>query len=152
MNTKLDVEAKHSEFIRAPREKVYDAFATAEGLDGWFTRGARVDARPGGAMLFRWVDWGPEKKINEEAPGRVLEAKRPERFVFQWGKPGEETTVEIILEERQGGTLLRLREFGFRRIEDVVGNASGWGQALTLVKFWLERSIAVNRDSASGVG
>jgi uncharacterized protein YndB with AHSA1/START domain len=145
MNTKLDVEAKHSEFIRAPREKVYDAFATAEGLDGWFTRGARVDARPGGAMLFRWVDWGPEKTINEEAPGRVLEAKRPERFVFQWGKPGEETTVEIILEEREGGTLLRLREFGFRRIEDVVGNASGWGQALTLVKFWLERSIAVNR-------
>ena len=145
MNTKLDVEAKHSEFIRAPREEVYDAFATAEGLDGWFTRGARVDARPGGAMLFRWVDWGPEKTINEEAPGRVLEAKRPERFVFQWGKPGEETTVEIILEERQGGTLLRLREFGFRRIEDVVGNASGWGQALTLVKFWLERSIAVNR-------
>jgi uncharacterized protein YndB with AHSA1/START domain len=145
MNTKPDVEAKHSEFIRAPREKVYDAFATAEGLDGWFTRGARVDARPGGAMLFRWVDWGPEKTINEEAPGRVLEAKRPDRFVFQWGKPGEETTVEIILEEREGGTLLKLREFGFRKIENVVENASGWGQALTLVKFWLERGIAVNR-------
>jgi glutathione S-transferase len=145
MNTKPDVEAKHSEFIRAPREKVYDAFATAEGLDAWFTRGARVDARPGGAMLFRWVDWGPEKTINEEAPGRVLEAKRPDRFVFQWGKPGEETTVEIILEEREGGTLLKLREFGFRKIENVVENASGWGQALTLVKFWLERGIAVNR-------
>jgi uncharacterized protein YndB with AHSA1/START domain len=145
MPTKLDVEAKHSEFIRAPREKVYDAFATAEGLDGWFTRGARVDARPGGAMLFRWVDWGPEKTINEEAPGRVLEAKRPERFVFQWGNPGEETTVEIILEEREGGTLLRLREFGFRKIGSVVDNASGWGQAVTLVKFWIEHGIAINR-------
>jgi uncharacterized protein YndB with AHSA1/START domain len=145
VTTKLAVEAKHSEFIRAPREKVYDAFATAEGLDGWFTRGARVDARPGGAMLFRWVDWGAEKNINEEAPGRVVEAKRPERFVFQWGKPGEETTVEIILEEREGGTLLKLREYGFRTIEGLVGNASGWGEALTLVKFWIEHGIAVNR-------
>jgi len=145
MTTKLAVEAKHSEFIRAPREKVYDAFATAEGLDGWFTRGARVDARPGGAMVFRWVDWGPEKTINQEAPGRVLEAKRPERFVFQWGETGEETTVEIVLEEREGGTLLKLREYGFRKIENVVDNASGWGQALTLAKFWLEHGIAVNR-------
>jgi len=145
MTTRLAVEAKHSEFIRAPREKVYDAFATADGLDGWFTRGARVDARPGGAMLFRWVDWGAEKTINQEAPGRVLEAKRPERFVFQWGEAGEETTVEIILEEREGGTLLKLREYGFRKIENVVDNASGWGQALTLVKFWLEHGIAVNR-------
>jgi len=145
MTTKLAVEAKHSEFIRAPREKVYDAFATAEGLDGWFTRGARVDARPGGTMLFRWVDWGPEKTINQEAPGRVLEAKRPERFVFQWGETGEETTVEIVLEEREGGTLLKLREYGFRKIDNVVDNASGWGQALTLAKFWLEHGIAVNR-------
>jgi uncharacterized protein YndB with AHSA1/START domain len=145
MTTKLDVEAKHSEFIRAPREKVYDAFATAEGLDGWFTRGARVDARPGGAMLFRWVDWGPEKTINEDAPGRVLEAKRPERFVFEWGRPGNETTVEIVLEEREGGTLLKLREYGFREIRNAMGNASGWGQALTLLKFWLEHAIAINR-------
>jgi uncharacterized protein YndB with AHSA1/START domain len=145
MTTKLAVEAKHSEFIRAPRERVYDAFATADGLDGWFTRGARVDAKPGGAMLFRWVDWGAEKTINQEAPGRVLEAIRPERFVFQWGEAGEETTVEIILEEREGGTLLKLREYGFHKIENVIDNASGWGQALTLVKFWLEHGIAVNR-------
>ncbi|MGH2492552.1 MAG: SRPBCC domain-containing protein [Candidatus Limnocylindria bacterium] len=145
MTTKLDVEVKHSAFIRAPREKVYDAFATPEGLDGWFTRGARVDARPGGAMLFRWVDWGPEKTINESAPGRVIEAKRPERFVFEWGGPGKETTVEVVLEEREGGTLLKLREYGFQEIDNAIGNAGGWGEALTLVKFWLEHGIAINR-------
>ena len=145
MTTKLEVEVNQSVFIKAPRQKVYDAFATAEGLDGWFTRGARVDARPGGAMLFRWVDWGPERNINEQGPGRVIEAKRPERFVFAWGKPEEETTVEIVLEEREGGTLLKLREYGFRKIENLVGNAGGWGEALTLVKFWVEHGIAINR-------
>jgi uncharacterized protein YndB with AHSA1/START domain len=140
-----DLETKHKMFIRAPREKVYDAFATAEGLDGWFTRGSRVDARPGGAMLFKWVDWGAEQDINVEAPGRVLEAKRPERFVFEWGGPGSESTVEIVLEEREDGTLVRLREYGFRKIENVIENAGGWGEALTLVKFWVEHRIAINR-------
>jgi uncharacterized protein YndB with AHSA1/START domain len=142
---KLDAEVKQKVFIKAPREKVYDAFATAQGLDGWFTRGAKVDARPGGAMLFKWVDWGAEREINEEAPGRVVEAKRPERFVFQWGKPGEETTVEIVLEAREGGTLVRLREYGFRDLDQTIGNAGGWGEALTLVKFYLEHGIATNR-------
>jgi uncharacterized protein YndB with AHSA1/START domain len=81
----ITLEAKQSVFVRAPCEKVYDAFATAEGLDGWFTRGSQIDARPGGALLFRWVDWGAEREITADVPGRVMEAKRPERLVFEWG-------------------------------------------------------------------
>jgi glutathione S-transferase len=138
------LEAKQSVFVRAPREKVYDAFATAQGLDGWFTRGSRVDARAGGALLFRWVDWGADKSITADVRGTVIEAKRPERFVFAWGDPGSESTVEIVLEERDGGTVLRLREYGFQKVENVVDNAGGWGEALTLAKFWVEHGIATN--------
>lgn len=144
MPERIANEVKQTVYIRAPREKVYDAFATAEGLDGWFTRGSRVDARPGGTLLFRWVDWGAEKEINADVPGRVLEAKRPERFVFEWGAPGSESTVEIVFETRDGGTLVKLREFGFRKIENVVENAGGWGEALTLARFWVEHGIATN--------
>lgn len=140
----ITLEAKQSVFVRAPREKVYDAFATAEGLDGWFTRGSRIDAQPGGALLFRWVGWGAEREITADVPGRVKEAKRPERLVFEWGEPGNESTVEIVFEPRDGGTLVKLREFGFRKIENVVENAGGWGEALTLAKFWLEHGIATN--------
>jgi len=142
---RVDLEAKQSVYIRAPRAKVCDAFATADGLDGWFTRGSRIEARPGGTLLFRWVDWGADKSINADVPGRVLEAKRPERLVFEWGEPGNESTVEIVFEERDGGTLLRLREYGFRKIENVIENAGGWGEALTLAKFWVEHGIATNR-------
>lgn len=137
----LDLEVKHSTFIRAPREKVYDAFATADGLNAWFTTGAKIDARPGGTMLFRFVDWDAEK-VNAEFPGRVIEAKRPSRFVYEWGEPGKESIVEIDLEERDGGTLVRLREHGFREIASVIGNATGWGEAMTLWKFWVEHRIA----------
>src|SRR2546425_7519824 len=57
---KLDIEAEAKTFVQASPERVYDAFATAEGLDGWFTRGAKVDARPGGELLFGWKDWGAD--------------------------------------------------------------------------------------------
>lgn len=135
------LEVKHTTWIRAPRERVYDAFATADGINAWFTTGAKIDARPGGAMLFRFVDWDAEK-VNAEFPGRVIEARRPWRFVFEWGEPGEASTVEIDLEERDGGTLVRLREYGFREIKSLIGNASGWGEAMTLWKFWVEHRIA----------
>lgn len=141
MAEKLDLEVKQTTWIRAPREKVYDAFATADGLNSWFTTGARVDARPGRTMLFRFVDWGAEK-VNVEFPGRVIEAQRPSRFVYEWGESGKESTVEIDLEERDGGTLVRLREHGFRDIGSVIGNASGWGEAMTLWKVWVEHGIA----------
>jgi uncharacterized protein YndB with AHSA1/START domain len=145
MSEQTPYEVKQKVFINASPERVYDAFATAEGLDAWFTRGARVDPRPGGEMFFKWVEWGAERDINLEEMGRVVEARRPERFVFQWGSPGRETTVEVDLEAREGGTLLRLREFGFHSLRGFIDNAGGWGQALTLVKFWLEHRIAINR-------
>ena len=140
-----NVEAKHKEFIRAPREKVYDAFATTEGLNAWFTEGGRVDARPRGAMLFKFVDWGPDK-INAEFAGRVIEARRPERFVYQWGieKPETTTTVELTFEERDGGTIVSVREYGFVDLSNALGNSAGWGEALTLAKFWVERGITVH--------
>lgn len=44
----IDAEINHSTFVRASPKRVYDAIATAEG----------VDARPGGGIWFRWQDYG----------------------------------------------------------------------------------------------
>jgi glutathione S-transferase len=140
---KLDVEAKHKEFIRAPREKVYDAFATTDGLNAWFTEGGRVDARPGGEILFRFVDWGADK-INAQFTGRVIEARRPERFVFEWGDAKNSTTVELTFVQQDDGTVVSVREHGFVDVDNALGNSSGWGEALTLVKFWVERGLTVH--------
>ena len=144
MKELVDVEAKHREFIRAPRERVYDAFATTDGLNAWFTEGGSVDARPGGAMKFTWVDWGPDKG-SFESVGRVIEARRPERFVYRWGEEGKDaTTVELTFEEREDGTLVQVREYGFVKIASALDNSSGWGEALTLAKFWVEHGITVH--------
>jgi uncharacterized protein YndB with AHSA1/START domain len=145
MPESVAVQATHKEFIKAPRERVYDAFATTDGLNAWFTEGGSVDARAGGAMTFKFVDWGPDK-INIEFAGRVVEARRPERFVYQWGieKPETTTTVELTFEERDGGTIVEVREHGFANIKNALGNSAGWGEALTLMKFWVEHGISVH--------
>lgn len=74
-------EIRVATLVRAPRERVYDAFTRADGLDSWFTTGAEVDPRPGGELVWRWVDWGPDRYTGEDR-GPVLEAR--ERYVFRW--------------------------------------------------------------------
>jgi uncharacterized protein YndB with AHSA1/START domain len=142
----LDVEIRHSALIRAEPERVFDAFTTPEGLDGWFTSGAEVDPRPGGEIRFRWVDWGPNR-ISGEDGGPVLEARRPERFVFQWypDGPSYPTTVELDFERVLEGTIVRLREHGYQDTPSgrraCLDCAAGWGEALTLLKFYVEHGI-----------
>jgi uncharacterized protein YndB with AHSA1/START domain len=145
MPRRLNGQIKHAVLIRAPTERCYDAFATAEGLDAWFTTGASVDARVGGPMTWRWRDWGPGR-ITTEATGTVYEAERPRRFVFDWDSGDDRPTqVEITFEPCAEGTIVRLRELGYsdtaRGLGACLDRAAGWGEALTLVKFWLEHGI-----------
>lgn len=141
-------EIRHSVFIRAPREKVWAAFTTPKGLDGWWgTRGSEIDLRPGGKLTLRWRGWGAEKDINADRDCPILEVLPPKRFVYQWGETADAmTTVEFDLEERPGGTLLRLREHGFaptgKGRESFEGNSLGWGEAATLIKFYVEHGVS----------
>jgi uncharacterized protein YndB with AHSA1/START domain len=145
------IEINHAVFISAAPENVYEAFTTPEGLDGWFTTGAQIDPRPGGKILFRWTDWGPDDVTGEDG-GPVLEAQAPKYFVFQWypDNPTYPTTVEIKFQaavDNDGthGTIVRLREYGYQRtpsgLEACINCATGWGEALTLLKFYVEHNI-----------
>jgi uncharacterized protein YndB with AHSA1/START domain len=138
---------KYATLVRAGRESVFDAFTTAEGLNGWFTHSAVMEARPGGAVRWEWKDWGPNK-IAASMDGRVLEVTRPERKVFEsWapGNPAGKTTANVTFEQRDDGTVVSLSETGYRfapkSIEAYMEIASGWGEALTLLKFYVEHGL-----------
>jgi uncharacterized protein YndB with AHSA1/START domain len=124
--------------------------ATAEGLDAWFTSGAVVDARPGGRIVFRWHEWGPDRVSGEDG-GVVVAAERPGRFVFRWSpdEPGYATTVELSFTRTREGTAVRVREHGYRDTpagrRKMLECAAGWGEALTLMKLWVERGIGLER-------
>jgi uncharacterized protein YndB with AHSA1/START domain len=146
MNEVIEAEIKQTSLVRASPEKVYDAITTGAGLDSWFTSGFEVDARPGGIIKFSWKDWGPDK-YTQVSEGRVLEAERGKRFVFQWSadNPSYATTIEIDLEATDEGTILRLREYGYHNTPSgraaMAECAAGWGEAVTLLKFFVEHGI-----------
>ena len=138
--------ASFKTLIRAKPEPIYDALATSEGLDAWFTTGATMDAKPGGGIVFRWENWGTDK-FTGEIEGSVLEANRPERFVFRWraDSGGYDTTVEIDIEPHPEGSLIQLVEYGYEDgpvgTQDLMNRHSGWAQALTLMKFYVEHGV-----------
>lgn len=141
-----DRKVTFSTLVRAEPERVYDAIATADGLDGWFTTGASVDTRAGGKINLRWKDWGLDHYTGENG-GPVLEAKRPERFVFQWKADSGlyDTTVEINFESVNEGTVVHLIEYGYEDspigMQDFLNRVSGWAEALTLMKFFVEHGL-----------
>ena len=108
--------------------------------------GSKVNAVPGGEIHIRWVNRGSDH-ITAEDDGLVLEAIPQKRFVFQWhpDKLNNPTTVEINNEPTVGGTIVSLREHGYSYTESsrttMINCAVGWGEALTLLKFYLEHGV-----------
>jgi uncharacterized protein YndB with AHSA1/START domain len=137
-------EIRVATLVRAPRERVYEALTQSAELDAWFTTGAEIDPRPGGTMVWRWVDWGPDR-VTAEDRGPVLEARRPERLVFRWQEDLGGTTVEVDFEEHAEGTVVRLREHGYPDTPEGWAGfescSTGWGEALTLLKFYVEHGL-----------
>jgi uncharacterized protein YndB with AHSA1/START domain len=142
----IDAEITQATLIRATPEAVYDALTTPEGLDSWFTVGSETDPRPGGQIIFRWKDWGPDM-FSGESVAPVLEAVRGKRLVFQWrpDTPDYFTTIEIDFETVEEGTIVRLREHGYHDTPSgraaLMECATGWGEALALVKFYVEHGL-----------
>lgn len=139
----IEIPITHKTLIKTDREKVFRAIATGEGLDEWFTKGTSVDKYQGGHIKFVWKKWGPDK-VDAEAGGPVLEYDPPKRFVFQWWSTNP-TTIEIDLEEIEEGTMVTLKESGYEHSEEGIDRclecAVGWGEALTLMKFYLEHGV-----------
>jgi uncharacterized protein YndB with AHSA1/START domain len=133
----------HKVLIKADRSKVYDAMTTEEGLDGWFTSGTKMDRKSGGRMILKWVNWGPDKQ-NSEVECPIIELSPPERFVFKWWED-HYTTVEMNFQSVPEGTVVSVKELGYADTAEghqrCMECATGWGEALTLLKFYVEHGI-----------
>ena len=142
MSDSSQEQIKQRTFIKASPEKVYDTITSGDEWNKFFTHATEVDARPGGHITFRWQNWGPDSYSNE-AGGPVVEADRPRRFVFQWGK--NRTTVTFDLKAEFGGTSVTCTENGYSDSPEDVASmldcASGWGEAVTLLKFYIEHGV-----------
>jgi uncharacterized protein YndB with AHSA1/START domain len=134
----------YSAYIGVAPDVLYTTLTTGAGWDAWFTTRATVDASPGGSYEFYWEDWAAERETVTLA-GPVVEAEPNRLFSFRWKSGESQTTVRFELEARGDGTIVRLTESGYS-VSDAdlaacLSCACGWGEALTLLKFYLEHGI-----------
>ena len=135
-----------STLIRAPRERVFEALTTADGWNAWFTKGSEIDLRVGGILKLRWVNWGPDQ-VTAEADCPITVIEPPERFAFTWTPFDKNVPTEVTFElaEHQDGTVIELTETGYvnspQSLRSFMDCSAGWGEALTLLKMWLEHGV-----------
>lgn len=139
-------EINHRTYIKAAPETVYRTLTTAEGWNAWFTDETAIDLDRD--IRLRWKGFGPEEDVEDGGP--VVRAEANESFVFEW-MPGEQRTrVSFELVPYKDGTLVHLNESGYTTSEQdlsaCIGCAAGWGEALTLLKFYLEHGIVCKED------
>lgn len=115
----------------APVERVWKAISDPEELSRWFGDETRLELKPGAEGAFVWDKHGSFAL-------RVEEVQAPNRLVWSWvHEPGvafadaPATRVEWTLRPRDGGgTVLHLRESGFRTDEHFRMNTQGWTDEL----------------------
>jgi glutathione S-transferase len=121
-------------FIKAPIEKVFDAFTQEAVLRQWHCpRGltvveARADARVGGDYRIVMA----ARDGSRYAVGGVFQAiERPNYLAYTWcgdnGSAAEATTlIEVRLSAGEGGTKLQMRHTGFPTTSSRDSHRSGW--------------------------
>jgi glutathione S-transferase len=138
MNAPELFELQMTRLIRAPRERVCDAFLSAEHLRAWMgTRSMRVveasaDARVGG----RWhVAMVARDGSRFAVGGEYREIRPPERVAFTWAweagpMPGMQTLVEVTFTTQADATLVQMRHSGFPAAAARDAHAQGWNGPL----------------------
>lgn len=93
------------------------------------------------------------QEYNAELTIKVVEIEKDKRIVYKWGEDEHETTVAFLLvEEKNGSTVLEVTESGFNTndpkiVNILLGQKEGWMYMLTCLKGYLENSISTLRGS-----
>lgn len=144
-------EINHKTYIKVPVEKVYKTISTSQGWNAWFTDETSLVINPDGTgdLRLRWTNFSSENETIEDG-GKILEAIPNKRFVFQWSPGEQSSTVTFNFEPYKEGTLVILHETGYtnseRDLKACIDCATGWGEALTLLKIYLEHGIVYKQD------
>lgn len=128
--------------IAAPPEKVWEKFATLEGMNGWLARNLIFEHKAGGRFQM-------EGEVPGDGPykfsGEVVRIVPEKELTFTWrseigddGAWDEHTLVSFKLRPIQGGTRVTLTHSGFDLLGDeraqkaYEGHIEGWEAAATL--------------------
>jgi uncharacterized protein YndB with AHSA1/START domain len=135
--TKTEPIAREIEIAARP-ETVFPYFTDPERLTRWLALEATLDPRPGG--VCHQTHAGGDDAGPYHMRGEFLEVVPPRRVTFTWGftnpgvgLPPGASTVEVTLEPRGEGTLVRLvhRDLPASQIDP---HGSGWAEMLNRLR------------------
>jgi uncharacterized protein YndB with AHSA1/START domain len=136
-----DLVVKHRVYVDAPLSKVFSLLTSGDGWERWFTQRAHVEPEPGGEVRFEWANFGPDQ-VSVKDHGKVIEVVKDQKFAFTWHPGKHATKVSLTFEPRGDGCVIDLKETGYEFEQDDVNVAldvaAGWGEAMTLFKFYVE--------------
>jgi len=131
-------------YIAEKPSKVFETLTTADGWNAWFTQETTIDLCLGGNVTLRWRDWGVDHDTFEDG-GEITSLEPDKHFSFRWHQTGTPTTVSFNLEELGDGTKLTVTDDGYGASEKdlsiCLGCATGWGEAMMMLKVYLEHGI-----------
>lgn len=140
------MEVQHQTYIQADAVRIFVTLSRAKGWNAWLTSHCVFSLTPGAELHFYWDDFGPDL-YHRKVQGELLDYEDSEGLSFSWyfSSKTHPTTVEFSLMPSYDGTTLKVHERGFQQTEDgqkaMVASAVFWGEALTLLKFYLEHRI-----------
>jgi uncharacterized protein YndB with AHSA1/START domain len=141
----------HKIFLKVKPEKVYQTLISEKEWNKWFTDRTTIEFKHDGTgeIKLRWTEFGVHKKSIEDG-GRILAAVPNKLFKFQWCPGDSPTTITFQMTPYKEGTILVLEEEGYRNTKSdlkvCLACAAGWGEALTMLKMYLEYDIVVKED------
>ena len=110
--------------INAPKEKVYAAIATLEGLSNWWTLETTGESKVDGVIHFRFGGGGPDMKVTELKPN--------ESITWECVGGADEWIGNIFtfkLDENDGKTRVRFEQAGWKETNDFYASCSfSWGR------------------------
>lgn len=132
--------------IKAPIERVFDAFITPEDLlqwhhagDGWKTPYAEVDPKVGGKIKIGYSSADGDMTFDFEA--YIQEIQRPYKFYYRLGMvemiKDDDRLVTIDLSEVDEGTKVRL-ELDLEPLHTPEQQLEGWTQHIDFLTELLE--------------
>lgn len=139
-------------YIKAPLEKLYWCWSTAEGITSWFlkeaiylkidgkTRASNESVEIGDNYTWHWYNWDGKEE------GQILQANGTDEIEFTFaGK----SVVRIKLEEEYDAVLVTLKQYHIPTDEESklhihVGCSNGWTFWLANLKAYLEHGILLH--------
>ncbi|HEY2813358.1 MAG TPA: SRPBCC domain-containing protein [Acidimicrobiales bacterium] len=133
-------DIRHRVGVNAPVAEVYDAVATREGTERWWTRDVEGEAQVGGELAFRFGRPDPSAVM------QLVELTSPSRVVWRCVRgPNEwlDTTVTFDLRAEGDETVVVFTHAGWREPVEFMHHCSTkWGIYLLSLKHGLEGAKA----------